>query len=283
MEILRIPSIMHETSKRLIQQGKSIGFIPTMGALHNGHLSLFKRARIENDIVAASIFVNPTQFGPNEDLNKYPRDLEGDMEKLKKEQVDILFLPDTKSIYPEAFRTSVIVNGLSEKLCGVFRLGHFSGVATVVNKLFNIVKPLRAYFGQKDFQQTVIIKRMIVDLNMNVEIIVCHTMRESDGIAMSSRNAYLSPPERRAAAIIYKTLNNAAESLKSSAKKPAEVKKLMTDLLLSEPLVSEVQYAGIYDPDSLDELDEMKKQNLIAIAIKIGNTRLIDNILVDIG
>ncbi len=283
MEILRIPSIMQETSKRLIQQGKSIGFIPTMGALHNGHLSLFKRARIENDIVAASIFVNPTQFGPNEDLNKYPRDLEGDMEKLNKEQVDILFLPDTKSIYPEAFRTSVIVNGLSEKLCGVFRLGHFSGVATVVNKLFNIVKPLRAYFGQKDFQQTVIIKRMIVDLNMNVEIIVCHTMRESDGIAMSSRNAYLSPPERRAAAIIYKTLNNAAESLKSSAKKPAEVKKLMTDLLLSEPLVSEVQYAGIYDPDSLDELDEMKKQNLIAIAIKIGNTRLIDNILVDIG
>ncbi len=283
MEILRIPSIMQETSKRLIQQGKSIGFIPTMGALHNGHLSLFKRARIENDIVAASIFVNPTQFGPNEDLNKYPRDLEGDMEKLNKEQVDILFLPDTKSIYPEAFRTSVIVNGLSEKLCGVFRLGHFSGVATVVNKLFNIVKPLRAYFGQKDFQQTVIIKRMIIDLNMNVEIIVCHTIRESDGIAMSSRNAYLSPPERRAAAIIYKTLNNAAESLKSSAKKPAEVKKLMTDLLLSEPLVSEVQYAGIYDPDSLDELDEMKKQNLIAIAIKIGNTRLIDNILVDIG
>lgn len=282
MEILRITRIMQETSKRHLQKGKSIGFVPTMGALHNGHLSLVRRAKEENDIVVVSIFVNPLQFGANEDFDKYPRDLEGDLEKLKREQTDIIFLPDAKSLYPDTFRTYVNVSELSEKLCGAFRKGHFKGVATIVNKLFNIVKPRTAYFGQKDFQQAVIIKRMIADLNIDIEMIVCPTIRENDGIAMSSRNAYLSQEERKAATIIYKTLLMASQSLQSGQTSLLKIKKQMNDMLMSEPLVSEVQYAGIYDPDNLDELSEAKKQNLIAIALKIGNTRLIDNIIVDL-
>ncbi len=282
MEILRIPRIMQETSKRLIQQGKSIGFVPTMGALHNGHLSLLKRARDENAVVVASIFVNPLQFGANEDLNKYPRDLEGDIEKLKAEQTNILFLPDAKSLYPDTFQTYVSVSELSEKLCGAFRPGHFRGVTTVVNKLFNIVKPHRAYFGQKDYQQFVIIKKMVADLNMDIEVIACSTIRENDGVAMSSRNIYLSSDERKAAGIINKCLLFASQSLQSGESNLSAIKQRMNDMLKREPLVSEVQYAGIYDPDSLDELKEIKRQNLLAIALKIGNTRLIDNMLVDI-
>lgn len=273
---------MQETSKRLIQQGKSIGFVPTMGALHNGHLSLLKRARDENAVVVASIFVNPLQFGANEDLNKYPRDLEGDIEKLKAEQTNILFLPDAKSLYPDTFQTYVSVSELSEKLCGAFRPGHFRGVTTVVNKLFNIVKPHRAYFGQKDYQQFVIIKKMVADLNMDIEVIACSTIRENDGVAMSSRNIYLSSDERKAAGIINKCLLFASQSLQSGESNLSAIKQRMNDMLKREPLVSEVQYAGIYDPDSLDELKEIKRQNLLAIALKIGNTRLIDNMLVDI-
>lgn len=282
METIRIPRIMQETSKRYIQKGKIIGFVPTMGALHNGHLSLFKRARQENDIVVASIFVNPTQFAPNEDLGKYPRDIEGDMEKLKNENVDILFFPDKKSIYPDLFRTFVTVTELSDNLCGAFRHGHFRGVATIVNKLLNLVKPNRVYFGQKDFQQSVIIRRMIEDLNMDIEMVVFPTIRENDGLAMSSRNIYLSSGERRASAIIYKTLTETSALIKSGSAGAAAIKQQMKEMLLKETLVSEIQYAGIYDPESLDELIEIKKQNLIAIAVKIGNTRLIDNMIVDI-
>jgi len=282
MEILRIPRIMQETSKRNILKGKSIGFVPTMGALHNGHMSLFKRARMENDIVVASIFVNPTQFGPSEDIDKYPRDLEGDMEKLKKEHTDILFFPDAKAMYPNAFLTYVSISGLSERLCGAFRPGHFRGVATVVNKLLNIVKPRRVYFGQKDYQQSLIIGRMLEDLNIDIEMVVCPIVREKDGLAMSSRNAYLSHEERNASAIIYKTLFKASQLVKSGAADSADIKKIMHDMLRSEPLVSEVQYAGIYDDATLDELNEIKKQNILAIAVKIGKTRLIDNMLVEI-
>lgn len=283
MEIIRIPRIMQETSKRYIQRGKSIGFVPTMGALHNGHLSLFKRARQENDIVVASIFVNPTQFAPNEDLDKYPRDIEGDMEKLKNENVDILFFPGTKSIYPDIFLTFVSVEKLSDKLCGAFRHGHFKGVATVVNKLLNIVKPHRVYFGQKDYQQCLIIRRMIEDLNIDVEMVVCLTIRENEGLAMSSRNAYLSPDERKASARIYKTLIEASDLITSAYAAPTAIQQQMKEMLLKEPLVSEIQYAGIYDPETLDELIEIKKNNLIAIAVKIGNTRLIDNMIVDVS
>jgi pantoate--beta-alanine ligase len=272
---------MQETSKRHLLKSRSIGFVPTMGALHDGHLFLVRRARSENDIVVASIFVNPAQFGQNEDFENYPRDVEGDVAKLKKEDVDILFMPDTISMYPAGFSTSVEVDGLSEKLCGAFRIGHFKGVTTVVSKLFNIVLPTRAYFGQKDYQQALIIKKMIDDLNICVEQVICATVREDDGLAMSSRNQYLKPAERQAAPVIYRALKSAAQLVGSGNSTPAQIRTLINEMLKKEPLVSEIQYAGIYDPDTLDELTEIRKNNLLAIAVKIGTTRLIDNLLVE--
>lgn len=281
MEIIRIPRIMTETSKGFILRGRTIGFVPTMGALHDGHISLIRRAKSENEIVVVSIFVNPAQFGPKEDFDKYPRNIEGDMEKLEREGVHILFLPEVSAIYPEGFSSYITVRDLSDKLCGAFRTGHFTGVATVVCKLFNIVKPASAYFGQKDFQQAVIIRRMIEDLNMDVDLIICPTFRESDGLAMSSRNAYLSREERKAASVIYKALISGSQLIKSGTSNPVSVSKQIHDLLKSEPLVSEIQYAGVYDIDTLDELVQFKKQNLLALAVKIGNTRLIDNMIVE--
>ncbi|MBI3592804.1 MAG: pantoate--beta-alanine ligase, partial [Nitrospirae bacterium] len=277
METIRTPRIMQETSKRHLYKGKSIGLVPTMGALHNGHLSLVKRAKNENDIVAASIFVNPSQFGKDEDFDKYPRDAEQDAVRLQEEGVDILFMPDTKSIYPDGFSTNIVIKDLSERLCGAFRPGHFKGVATVVCKLLNIVKPTRAYFGQKDFQQTVIVKRMAEDLNMDIEIVTCPTIRESDGLAMSSRNSYLSPDERRSASVIYNALLSSSQMIKSGSSNLVAVKNNLNNLLKAEPFVSDIQYAGIYDPETLVELSEFKKQNLLAVAVKIGSTRLIDN------
>ncbi|MDI6800688.1 MAG: pantoate--beta-alanine ligase [Thermodesulfovibrionales bacterium] len=281
MEIIRIPKIMQETSKTHCLRGKSIGFVPTMGALHEGHLSLIRRSKSENDITVVSIFVNPIQFGHNEDLSNYPRDMEGDIEKLKSEDVDTLFSPDVMPMYPHGFSTYINVRDLSDKLCGVFRPGHFDGVATVVSKLFNVVKPRRAYFGQKDFQQTVVIKKMVEDLNMDVEMVTCPTVREGDGLAMSSRNVYLSQDEREAAAVIYKTLISASELMKTGNPKPEDIKRHMRDMLKTEPLISEIQYAGVYDSETLDELNEFKKQNLFAIAVKMGKTRLIDNMFVE--
>ncbi len=278
-----MPKIMQETSKRHIHKGRSIGFVPTMGALHKGHLSLFKRARDENDIVVASIFVNPTQFAPNEDLNKYPRDIEGDMEKLKSHAVDILFFPEAKSIYPATFLTFVSVEKLSDKLCGAFRHGHFKGVATIVNKLLNIVKPHRVYFGQKDYQQCLIVQRMIEDLNIDTDMIVCPTIREGDGLAMSSRNAYLTTNERQASALIYKTLMAASDWVKTGNETTRTIKHKMIEMLKQEPFFSEIQYAGAYDTENLEELAELKKKILLAIAVKIGGARLIDNVIIDTG
>jgi len=278
MEIIRIPKVMQETSKGHMLHGRSVGFVPTMGALHEGHLSLVRVSKAENDITVVSIFVNPMQFGPSEDYNQYPRDIEGDLEKLEKEGVDVLFLPDKGHIYPEDFSTTVEVSGLSERLCGAFRPGHFRGVATVVTKLFNIVSPKRAYFGQKDYQQTVIIKRLVTDLNMDIDIVVCPTIREEDGLAMSSRNLYLNERERAAAPVLYRALREGYKAIKSGIIETEKIKRLMLQVIESEPLVSEVQYLSIYDPESLEELDRVDKEAIIAGAIKIGNTRLIDNI-----
>ncbi len=281
MRIIKNIKEMQASSRSLLREGKTIGFVPTMGALHEGHLSLVRAARLDNDIVVVSIFVNPLQFGPHEDFERYPRDLEGDSEKLRKEGVDILFFPDMKEMYPSDFRTYVEVQGLSEKLCGAFRPGHFRGVATVVTKLFNIVKPSRAYFGAKDYQQTVIIKRLVNDLNMDIEVIVCPTVRESDGLAMSSRNLYLNPEERKAALVIYRTLQEVAGLIKKGERDAGALKMWMLKALGSEPLVSSIDYAGIYDPESLEEVSEIKGRVLIAIALRIGQTRLIDNIMVE--
>ena len=283
MEIIRIPRIMQDIARTHKMHNKRIGFVPTMGSLHEGHLSLVRMARTENEITVASIYVNPKQFGPTEDLSQYPRDIEGDAEKLTGEGIDILFLPVDSLIYPDGFSTRVEVEGLSRKLCGAYRRGHFSGVATVVTKLFNLIGPARAYFGQKDFQQTVIIKRMVKDLDMDIDIVVCPTIREEDGLAMSSRNLYLTREQRGAAAIIYKCLNEASGAIKSGIIKVTELKKLMETRLASEPLVSEIQYCSAYDPGTLDELEEIANEALLAIALKVGETRLIDNILVAAG
>ncbi len=273
---------MKEIANSIIMEERSIGFVPTMGALHEGHLSLVRRAREENDVVVVSIFVNPIQFSQGEDFERYPRDLEGDMKKLEGEGVDILFAPHTKDIYPEGYRTYVEVEGLSSKLCGLVRPGHFRGVATVVTKLFNIVKPKRAYFGLKDYQQTVILRRMVTDLNMDVEVITCPTVREDDGLAMSSRNLYLNPSERRAATVIYRTLKDMERLIKEGKRDVSELKGIMEASLRGEPLVRFIDYASIYDPETLDEVDVVKGRVLIAIALRIGSARLIDNLIVDI-
>lgn len=280
MEVIRIPRIMREISKELRFKGKSIGFIPTMGALHEGHLSLIRRAKEENDIVIVSIFVNPTQFAQGEDYEKYPRDVELDKEKLEALAIDYLFLPDVNSLYPEGYSTYVVVEGLSDKLCGIFRPGHFRGVATIVCKLFNIVKPLRAYFGQKDYQQSLIIRRMVEDLNFDIEIIVCPTVREQDGLAMSSRNLYLNEKERQSATVIYKALKE-GERLLNEGEKPLDVKLKMHEIFKNEPLIREIQYAGVYDPLTLEEVKERQNKYLLAVALKIGDTRLIDNLIVE--
>jgi pantoate--beta-alanine ligase len=282
MEIIRVPRIMRDTSRGYSLHVRTIGFVPTMGALHEGHLSLVRRAKQENDVTVVSIFVNPIQFGPSEDFKKYPRDIDGDTEKLKIEGVDIIFMPEISSMYPEGFFTHVEVEKISERLCGAFRPGHFRGVATVVTKLLNIVKPTRAYFGQKDFQQTVIVKQVVKDLDMDVDIVVCPTIRERDGIAMSSRNAYLNEKQREAATVIYKCLIEAVGLINSGIMNAAYIKKGMQDRLLREPEVSGIDYAGVYDPGALNELSEIEGDALLALAVKISDTRLIDNMLINV-
>jgi pantoate--beta-alanine ligase len=278
MEVLRVPRIAQDSCKKYLLRGRSLGFVPTMGALHDGHISLVRRAKMENDITVVSVYLNPLQFGPAEDLDKYPRDIEEDVRKLREEEIDILFLPDNSLMYPQGFSTHIEVGGLSEKLCGKFRPGHFSGVATVVAKLFNIVNPTRAYFGQKDFQQTVIIKRMAKDLNFDAEIVVCPIVREQDGLAMSSRNVYLDKEQRIAASALYQCLNKACDSVKSGTASGEQIRTKMRDFLSAVPLISGIDYASVCDPETLEEVEEIKKEALLAVAVRIGNTRLIDNI-----
>jgi pantoate--beta-alanine ligase len=271
---------MHDTSRGHLLHGRSIGFVPTMGALHKGHLSLIKRSKDENDITVVSIFINPLQFGPSEDFQQYPRDTDGDIAKLRKAEADVLFMPDASSIYRKGFATYITVDKISEKLCGAFRPGHFRGVATIVAKLFNIVKPTRAYLGQKDFQQAVIIKKMAKDLDMPVDIIVSPTIREHDGLAMSSRNLYLNEEERKAAAVIYGCLVQTSEMIKSGIINKEKIQGFMKEKLSAEPLVREIQYASMYDPETLDEVENAGKEALLAVSVKVGGTRLIDNMLV---
>lgn len=280
MEIIRAPRIMQDTSLGERLRGRSVGFVPTMGALHKGHLSLVRVARAENDVVVASVFVNPAQFGPDEDYGGYPRDVEGDMDALKAVGADVIFLPEANTIYLEGFDTYVNVKKLSQGLCGRFRPGHFEGVATVVTKFLNIVMPKRAYFGQKDYQQSVIIKALVRDLNIPAEVVVIPTVREPGGLAMSSRNAYLSASERTAATVLYKALTAARDKVISGAKSARAVAGLMDEMLTAEPRVSEVQYASAYDPETLEELSMIEGDVLLAVAVKMGDTRLIDNVVV---
>ncbi|HEB75109.1 MAG TPA: pantoate--beta-alanine ligase [Nitrospirae bacterium] len=287
MEVIRNARVMQQTVKEYLQRGSSIGFVPTMGALHGGHMSLVQRCREENDVSVVSIFVNPIQFGPSEDFSSYPRNTEDDAAKLQEAGVDILFMPGVEDMYPEGFATFVEVERLSDRLCGRFRPGHFRGVATVVTKLLNIVRPSRAYFGQKDYQQALIIKQVVRDLNIETETVVCPTVREADGLAMSSRNLYLSPRERKAAAVIYRTLCRARDMVLGAECSLSDVKNLMEEALSAEPLVDEVEYASAFDPETLEDICSRdvtiyrKGRVLLAAAVRIGRARLIDNELVD--
>jgi pantoate--beta-alanine ligase len=259
--------------------GRSVGFVPTMGYLHEGHLSLVRRARAENDVVVASIFVNPTQFGPTEDFERYPRDPQRDLNLLQQERTDIVFLPSAVEMYPEGFSTYIDVDGVTEVLEGAHRPGHFRGVATVVLKLFNIVQPTRAYFGQKDAQQVVVIRKMVNDLKLNVEVVPCPTVRETGGLAMSSRNVYLSPDERRAALILFRALSLSERLWRSGERDATKLRDRLHLLMAREPLAS-VDYISAAHPETLQELESMDGPTLISLAIRIGDTRLIDNLVV---
>ncbi len=258
----------------------SIGFVPTMGWFHDGHLSLMRMAREECDVVVVSIFVNPIQFGPQEDLDEYPRDLERDRRLAEDASVDYIFSPDVSEIYGEGFTTYVEVEGeLTDRLCGAARPGHFKGVTTVCAKLFNIVKPDYAYFGQKDFQQALIVKQMVEDLNMPLEIVICPIVRESDGLAMSSRNAYLKPEERKAAVVLKKVLDEAKQMIEYGETDTNTLKKRIKKMVARQPL-ADLEYVSVCDRINLKDTEKIDKDIVIAIAVQIGKARLIDNIIV---
>ncbi len=277
MRVIKSKREMSGISRAYRRLGKSLGFVPTMGYFHKGHLSLIKRARDENDIVVVSVFVNPIQFGPGEDLERYPRNIERDKKLAEESGVDFLFVPAKGEIYPEGYSTFVEVKGITDKLCGRSRPGHFKGVTTVLTKLFNIVHPTRAYFGKKDFQQLKVVERMVKDLDMEVEIVSCPIVREPDGLAMSSRNVYLSSEERESALSLYKSLLLAKELVESGVLDPEKVKEKMERFILSHPHVRKIDYIEIVDQNSFEPVDRIEKGVLIALAVFVGNARLIDN------
>jgi pantoate--beta-alanine ligase len=255
------------------------GLVPTMGFLHEGHLSLVRQAKRECRSVGVSIFVNPSQFGPQEDLAAYPRDLPRDLALLEAEGVDLVWTPEAEAIYPPAFQTWVTVDSVSRPLEGERRPGHFRGVATIVAKLFHAFEPQRAYFGQKDAQQTVVVRRMTADLAFDVEVVVCTTVREADGLALSSRNTYLSPEERRAAPVLYRSLSAAAAAFSAGEREASRLRDLLSNQLKQEPL-AQTQYVSVADPETLDELEGQVTRALLSMAVFIGKTRLIDNVVV---
>ena len=260
---------------RLLLDG-TVGFVPTMGYLHEGHISLARRAKEECDSVVASIFVNPTQFGASEDLSKYPRDLKRDLTLLEAAGVDLVWTPDNEVMYPPNFATWVEVEGLTKPLEGAARPGHFRGVTTIVAKLFNAVQPQKAYFGQKDAQQAAVIRQMTRDLNFPIEIVVCPIIREADGLAMSSRNTYLSPDERQAATILFRTLTAAKSAYESGVRKAETLRNIMASVLATESR-AQVQYVSVADYDTLEELHTVTGKTLLSMAVFMGKTRLIDN------
>jgi len=283
MRVIRSIQEMYKLSESARKEGKIIGFVPTMGYLHEGHLSLIRIARKRCDLLVVSIFVNPTQFGPNEDLNSYPRDFERDSKLCEKEGVDVIFAPTAEEMYPDGYSTWVEVKGpVTEVLCGAFRPGHFRGVTTVVAKLFNIVQPHFAVFGQKDAQQLVVIKKMTRELNFPVEIVAAPTVREKDGLAMSSRNEYLNEKERKVAPKIYQSLILAKNMLLRGERDTEKIKNEMRKFLESAKLIK-VQYIDIVDADTLEPLKNARGRVMVALAAFLGKARLIDNIIVDLN
>ena len=276
MIVLEKINELRDKVKEWKSQGLKVGFVPTMGYLHEGHESLIKRASEENDKVVVSIFVNPIQFGPKEDLSTYPRDLERDSKVCERAGANIIFHPENEEMYFNDFSAVVDMNGLTSGLCGKSRPTHFRGVCTVVTKLFNIVAPDRAYFGEKDAQQLAVIKRMVRDLNIDIEIIGCPIVREKDGLAKSSRNTYLSTEERRAAIILNKALNIAKENIKDGERISSNIINTIKDIIESEKL-ARIDYIEVVDSFSMESVDKIEKSVLVAIAVFIGKTRLIDN------
>ena len=279
IEIIETVGMMQEKAEQIRLSGKKIGLFPTLGFLHEGHLELIRHGRRRADILVMSLFVNPTQFGPNEDFDKYPRDIEGDIKKAQGEGADVVFLPSPKEMYPEGFQSSVNVEKVTGFLCGKSRPGHFEGVATVVAKLFNIVKPHFALFGQKDFQQLAVIKRMVKDLNFDIEIIQVPTVREPDGLAMSSRNKYLNPEERKSALCLKKAMDMAVNMAGKGESHSEKIVASLEQLILSFPFTS-IDYINICDPETLEDVDILKDKSLLALAVRVGGTRLIDNCLI---
>lgn len=278
MQIIKTTELMQEVSEKWRRDGNIISFVPTMGFLHQGHVKLLKVGREKGDRLIMSIFVNPTQFGPREDYEKYPRDTEGDLNNARSAGVDAVFMPTVEEMYPEGFQSTVMVEEVTQHLCGKSRPGHFAGVTIVVAKLFNITKPHLAIFGEKDYQQLVVIKQMVRDLNMGIEIIGAQTVREKDGLAMSSRNNYLNPEERASALSLKKGLDLAKAMVVDGVKNPAKIKNAVTELILNHPF-TEIDYVTICNPEKLTDIERIDRPFLLALAVRVGNTRLIDNII----
>ena len=267
--------------KKVRQEVKgTVGLFPTLGYLHEGHLSLVRLSRQENAHTMSSIFVNPTQFGPSEDFKGYPRDFGRDLAMLEKEGVEVVFMPSTKEMYPDGYSTWVNVEKLTERLEGASRPTHFRGVTTVVAKIFNILEPNRAYFGQKDAQQLAVIKKMVKDLNMNLEIVACPTVREPNGLAMSSRNVYLKPDERKAATVLYQSLKLARQLYSQGEKDTETIRRKMAELIKKQPLAA-IDYISIADNETLEELKVVKPPALVSLVVKIGKPRLLDNVVLE--
>jgi pantoate--beta-alanine ligase len=275
---MKVLKTINEMKQLRLKLHEPLGFVPTMGYLHEGHLALVRQARAENSSVVVSIFVNPTQFGPREDFDSYPRDPKRDLALLEKEGVDVVFMPSAGEMYPPGFNSWVEVGKVAQRLEGASRPGHFRGVATVVARLFDIVQPNKAYFGQKDAQQLIVIKKMVAELKMDLELVAVPTVREPDGLAMSSRNTYLNPEERKAAVVLYQALTLAQKLFSGGEKDAKLIRRQMKELIQKQPL-ADIDYISIADAETLDELDEVKPPALVSLAVKIGKTRLIDNIV----
>jgi pantoate--beta-alanine ligase len=282
MRIIKKVKQMQKIAEDLRKREKIIGFVPTMGALHEGHLKLIRETRKRSDILVVSIFVNPIQFGKGEDFKEYPRDIKGDLEKCRKEKVDIVFCPSVREMYPEPFYTYVDIEKLKDHLCGKYRKNHFRGVLTVVLKLFNIVKPHISAFGWKDAQQLIIIGQMIRDLNLNIKLLKVETVRQRDGLAMSSRNVYLSEEERKSAGVLYKALKYGKELIKKGERNPENVVKNIKDFILRNSKDAKIQYIEIVDLKELQPVKKIKGKVMIALAVYFGRARLIDNIRIKV-
>ncbi len=279
MRIIRSVATLAAWSRALHRDGVVIGMVPTMGALHAGHRSLIRRARLSCDAVVVSLFVNPRQFGRGEDFSRYPKRFRSDAALCRQEGVDVLFVPSRAGMYPPGFQTSVEVRNLSQRWEGKFRPHHFEGVATILTKLLSLARPQLAFFGQKDFQQVVLVRRLVEDLNLGVRIVLCSTMRERDGLALSSRNQYLAPAQRRAAPVLYAALRAGRTAVQAGIRSAARVRQVMFDATLVQP-PARVEYLAVCDPLTLEPLNRVTDRALLLGAIRLGRTRLIDNLLV---